>query len=354
MQILTDISTVKPQPACLTIGLFDGVHRGHRYLIDQSSSAARRQGLQAVLLTFYPHPSVVLRGAQPFHLSTREDKLALLSALDLDLIVIEPFTPGLGQTRANQYVDRLIDNIGMVELWVGPDFALGYRREGDVDFLRHMGDRRGFAVNIVNRLKLDGAPISSSRTRQALREGNVTLAARCLGRPYRLQGPVVIGDQRGCTLGFPTANLAVSAEQAVPAHGVYAGWARLRGGPATGSGISDPPHDKLGANALRSVQSAATDRLLTRRGACSAAEPKGMVNEPYRAVINIGTRPTFGSGARTIEVHLLDFDHNIYGQQLILDFVARLRAEQRFNGVAALVTQINRDVEQARQILHRA
>ena len=354
MQILTDISTVKPQPACLTIGLFDGVHRGHRYLIDQSSSAARRQGLQAVLLTFYPHPSVVLRGAQPFHLSTREDKLALLSALDLDLIVIEPFTPGLGQTRANQYVDRLIDNIGMVELWVGPDFALGYRREGDVDFLRHMGDRRGFAVNIVNRLKLDGAPISSSRTRQALREGNVTLAARCLGRPYRLQGPVVIGDQRGCTLGFPTANLAVSAEQAVPAHGVYAGWARLPGGPVTGSDISDPSHDKLGANALPPVQSAATDRLLAQRGAYKTAELKGMVDEQHRAVINIGTRPTFDNGARTIEAHLIDFDHNIYGQQLILDFVAHLRPEQRFNGVEALVAQIKRDLEQARQLLHRA
>jgi riboflavin kinase/FMN adenylyltransferase len=320
MQILTDLSQVKPQPSSLTIGFFDGVHRGHRYLINRASTAARRQGLRAILLTFYPHPSVVLRGAEPFCLSTREEKLHLLSGLDLDQIIIQPFTPGLAQTRASTFVDRLITQIGMVEMWLGPDFAMGYRREGDIPFLRQMGGERGFAVNVVSRLKLDGAPISSSRIRQALREGNVTLTARCLGRPYCLQGPVVVGEQRGRTLGFPTANIEVPAEQAVPANGVYAAWARLHAEPTA------TPADW--------------------------AQPKGAVDEQHRAVVNIGTRPTFDNGPRTIEAHLLDFNRNVYGQRLALDFVTRLRPEQRFNGAEALVAQINHDVAQARELLY--
>jgi len=342
MRILTDLSQVEPEPSCLTIGYFDGVHRGHRYLIDRASTAARRQGLRATLLTFYPHPSVVLRGAEPFYLSTREEKLALLSELDLDLIVIQPFTPGLARTRATQFVDRLIERIGMVELWVGPDFALGYRREGDIPFLRQMGDQRGFAVNAVNRLELDGSPITSSRIRQALREGDVTLAARCLGRSYCLHGPVTIGAQRGRTLGFPTANVAVPAERAVPANGVYAAWARLRAEPTASAESATPdcsgfrPSAHIAAAASVQTQAQNTDI------------------ERHRAVINIGTRPTFDNGPRTIEAHLLDFDRDIYGQRLTLDFVTRLRPEQRFNGVEALVAQISHDVEQARQLLHDA
>lgn len=318
MQILADLSKVKTQPSCLTIGFFDGVHRGHRYLIGQASVASRRQGLRAVLLTFYPHPSVVLRGAEPFYLTTREEKLALLSHLDLDLIVIQPFTPGLARTRASAFVERLIQKVGMFELWVGPDFAMGYRREGDIPFLHKMGNERGFAVNVVNRLKLDGTPISSNRIRQALREGNVTLAARCLGRPYCLQGPVIVGAQRGRSLGFPTANVEVPAERAVPANGVYAAWARLHAEPATNP----------------------------------TGWPQGLRDEQHRAVVNVGTRPTFDNGPRTIEAHLLDFNRNVYGQRLALDFVTRLRPEQRFNGVEALVAQIHRDVAQARQLLH--
>jgi riboflavin kinase/FMN adenylyltransferase len=303
MQILTDLAQVKPEPSCLTIGFFDGVHRGHRYLISQATKTARQQGLRAVLLTFYPHPNVVLRGAEPFYLSTREEKLALLSELDLDLIVIQPFTPGLTQTRARQFIDWLIKGVGLVNLWVGPDFTMGYRREGNIPFLQRAGNERSFKVNIVEQLRLDGKPISSSRIRRALQEGDVTLAARCLGRPYCLQGPVVIGAQRGRTIGIPTANVEVPAERAVPAHGVYAAWARL-------------------------------------------------CNERHRAVVNIGTRPTFDGGLCTIEAHLLDFNRDIYGQQLKIDFIARLRTEQPFKNAKALVKQINRDIEQARQLLH--
>jgi riboflavin kinase/FMN adenylyltransferase len=322
MQIVTEFSHVKPEPSCLTIGFFDGVHRGHRYLIAQAISSARRRGRRAVLLTFYPHPSVVLRGAEPFHLSTREEKLALLSELDLDLIIIQHFTPGLARTRAEEFVNLLIEGIGMVELWVGPDFALGYQRKGDIPFLRSMGQERGYEIHVINRLRLEQEPISSSRIRQALREGDVTLAARCLGRPYSLQGPVIIGAQRGRMLGFPTANVEIPAGRAIPANGVYAAWARL----------------------WRET----TERAVGWPGTEPAAD------ERHRAVVNIGTRPTFDDGARTIEAHLLDFDRDIYGQRMALDFVARLRAEQRFESIDALVAQIGRDVTAARKLLHGA
>lgn len=307
MQILTDLSQVHPEPSCLIIGYFDGVHRGHRHLIGQAIATARRQGLRAVLVTFYPHPNVVLRGAEPFCLSTREEKLALLTELDLDLIVIQSFTPGLAQTRAQRFVERLVQDVGMVSLWVGPDFTLGYRREGDIAFLQQAGLERDFTVNVVQH----EYGVSSSLIRQALRQGDVELAARGLGRPYRLQGPVVIGAQRGRSIGFPTANVEVAAERAIPANGVYAAWARLV-----------------------PVQGLAEQEL-------------------YRAVVNIGTRPTFDNGLRTIEAHLIDFARDIYGQRLSLDFVAYLRPEQRFDNVEELVAEIQRDVERARKLLTR-
>jgi len=338
MKILTDMSQVDAAASCLTIGFFDGVHRGHKFLIEKATASAHQQGLRAVLLSFFPHPSVVLRGAEPYYLTTREEKLALLSELDLDLVVIQPFTPGLAQTRASVFVDQLITQLGMVELWVGPDFALGYRREGDTAFLRQMGLERGYTVNVVNRLRLDEIAISSSRIRQALREGDVTLAARCLGRPYCVQGPVVIGAQRGRSLGFPTANVEVPPERAVPANGVYAAWGRLSIEPtaAPNSGRFAEHH---------------TGEQLAVGGSFHF---EGLVDQPLRAVVNIGTRPTFDNGPRTIEAHLLDFDRSIYGHRLILDFVARLRPEKRFNGIDELVAQINQDAIQARQRLHQA
>lgn len=350
MQILADLSQVKPEPSCLTIGYFDGVHLGHRYLVGQASAAARRQGLRAVLLTFYPHPSVVLRGAEPFYLSTREEKLALLSELDLDLIVIQPFTPGLARTRASQFVDWLIEQVGLASLWLGPDFALGYRREGDIPFLRRMGAARGFEVKVVERFKLEGDVVSSSSIRQALRRGDVTLAARYLGRPYCLQGPVVIGAQRGRTIGFPTANVEVPAERAVPANGVYAAWARLQPEPSAPSLRPELPwHSPAPVTAGAGGQ--ARPRAQAEGASSRGARTAGAGSERHRAVVNIGTRPTFDNGPRTVEAHLLDFSRDIYGQRLALDFVSHLRPEQRFNGVEALVAQINLDTQQARQLL---
>lgn len=303
-QILSDMAQAAPQPTCLTIGIFDGVHIGHRHLIGQCIDQAHRLGQRAALLTFHPHPVLVLREAEPFCLTTRGERLALLSQMDLDLIVVQPFTPGLAQTDGETFVRHLKAHLGIGQLWVGSDFALGYRRSADIPFLRRMGAHYGFEVHVVERLELNGAPISSSRIRQALRAGNLSEVTQCLGRFYTLKGPVVIGAQRGRTFGFPTANVQTASERAIPANGVYAAWAT---------------------------------RDATR--------------ERYRAVVNIGTRPTFDNGERTVEAYLLDFDQDIYGQELKLEFVARLRSEKHFESVEALVAQIWRDVDQAKTIL---
>jgi riboflavin kinase/FMN adenylyltransferase len=336
MKILTDMSQAEPTDSCLTIGFFDGVHRGHKFLIEKATASAHRKGMRAVLLSFFPHPSVVLRGAEPYYLNTLEEKLALLSELDLDLIIIQRFTPGLAQTRAGEFVERLITQLGMVELWVGPDFALGYRREGDAAFLQRMGLERGYTLNVVDRLRLDDIAISSSRIRQALREGDVTLAARCLGRPYCVQGPVVIGAQRGRSLGFPTANVEVPEERAVPANGVYAAWGRLAAEASAAPAFHDSTRHRV--------------RVLGEATGFGRVGSWG--EQSWRAVVNIGTRPTFDNGPRTIEAHLLDFDRDIYGRRLHLDFVARLRPEKRFNSIDELVKQIERDASLARQFLH--
>jgi riboflavin kinase/FMN adenylyltransferase len=337
MKILTDMSQADLADSGLTIGFFDGVHRGHKFLIGKATASAHEKGIRAVLLSFFPHPNVVLRGAEPYYLTTREEKLALLSELGLDLIIIQRFTPGLAQTRASEFVDRLITQLGMVELWVGPDFGLGYRREGDTVFLQRMGLERGYTLNIVDRLRLDDIAISSSRIRQALREGDVTLAARCLGRLYCVQGPVVIGAQRGRSLGFPTANIEVPQERAVPANGVYAAWGRLAEATA-----APAPHDPTGYHTRGQDDDAGFGQV------------KSQGEQSWRAVVNIGTRPTFDNGPRTIEAHLLDFDRDIYGRRLHLDFAARLRPEKRFNGIDELVKQIERDASLARQFLHQS
>ena len=295
-------------PTVVAVGVFDGVHIGHQALLRDLVARARERGYVPAVLTFHPHPDVVLgRASGRFYLTSPERRAELLAALGVEWVVTHPFDERVRRMRAADFVERVVRHLRMGELWVGADFALGYKREGDVDFLRAEGARRGFAVRAVDLLVSDGhgAVVSSSGVRQALRAGDVERAARWLGRPYRLAGEVVRGDMRGRTIGFPTANLDVWAEQLLPANGVYAGWAQL--------------------------------------GA-----------ERFMAVANIGNRPTFDHGAVTVEAHLLDFDRDIYGAQLAFDVVARLRAERKFAGVDALVAQIARDVERARAVLEQA
>jgi riboflavin kinase / FMN adenylyltransferase len=246
---------------------------------------------------------VVLGRAQPYYLTAPEEKLVQLNQTGLDLLIEIPFTPETAQVRAADFVDRLVHHLRMRELWIGHDFALGYKREGNAEFLTKLGEARGFTVHAVDPLTNDGEIISSSNIRAALREGEVAHAAKLLGRPFRLSGKVVPGDGRGKTIGVPTANLEVWQDHAIPANGVYA---------------------------------------------CRA----WVGHIPHRAAINIGTRPTVtDESRRTVEAHLLDFNKNLYGLNIALDFFDRLRGEQKFASVQELVAQIKSDVKTARGIL---
>jgi len=319
MQVFHDLShSISDLPTVLTIGAFDGVHLGHQQLIRSVVKSARDKGYCSALVTFFPLPSVVLGRAAPFYLTSNEEKLAQLERLGLDVVVIVEFTPETAQVRAAQFVNLLIENLRLREMWIGHDFALGYKREGNAEFLRAIGAERGvergaergaergYAVHSFEPVMLDGQPVSSSRIRDALRAGDMRQSNACLGRPFQLSGVVVQGAQRGRSLGVPTANLSVWAEHAVPANGIYA--CRARVGGATAS---------------------------------------------LDAVTNIGTRPTFDNGMRTIEAHLLDAkrDADLYGQTMALDFIAYQRPEVKYDSVEALVAQMREDVRIAREIL---
>ena len=306
MQPVTALEDLRlDRPGYLTMGAFDGVHRGHQALIGAMTAEAHAAGGAAVVLTFLPHPSVVLRGRRPsFYLSTPEEKADYLSALNVDALVTHPFNTEVAAIKAADFVQRLVTHVRLKALWCGEDFALGHNREGNVDFLRAAGERLGFSVHVQAPVLIDGEIISSTRIRQTLRDGAVEQAARYLGRPFRLTGEVVEGAKRGRQLGIPTANVFVGDERATPAVGVYA----CRAHHAGGSGL---------------------------------------------AVVNIGFRPTFeGADPRpVIEAHLLDFSGDLYGQKLSLDFHYRLRPEMKFPGIDALLAQIKQDIVLARTLL---
>ena len=292
-------------PTLVAVGMFDGVHLGHRHLLRRLVETARARDRIPTVLTFFPHPDVVMgRASGRYYLTTPEQRAALLGELGVDLIVTHPFNDEVRQVRAADFVDRLIEHLKLSELWIGPDFALGYKREGNADFLRAQGEAKGFGVEIVDLVTNDdtGHIISSSGIRGALAGGDVEKAARWLGRPYRLTAEVVHGDGRGRTLGFPTANMGVWEEQFLPGNGIYASWAHLG-------------------------------------------------SETFMALTNVGVRPTFDGGHVLVEAYLLDFDRDIYGQTLSLDFVAWLRPEVRFVSVEALVEQIALDVIVGRELL---
>ncbi len=289
----------------VTIGAFDGVHRGHRHLVAQLVESARNCNCVPVVLTFFPHPDEVIAGRTGrFYLTSPDEKAELLGEIGVELVVTHPFDEGVRHMRAADFVGGLTRYLNMRELWVGRDFALGYGREGDVGFLRDCGAAMGFKVRVVDLMMAEnGEIVSSERIRRALRAGDVELAARYLGRPYRVQGVVVKGDGRGRTLGFPTANIETWELRLIPATGVYACNVWLDG----------------------------------RR---------------YPAVTNIGVRPTFdGGGEPALEAHLLDFDGDLYGRELAVDFIARLRDERRFGGPDELIAQINADITYARRVL---
>lgn len=291
------------QPSLVTIGVFDGVHRGHQHLIRRLVSEAHARQRAAVAITFFPHPDVVLRGlTSRYYLTTPEQRAALLGDLGVDYVITLAFDDQFRQTRAAEFVDKMMANLRLEALWVGSDFALGYQREGNVPYLKDEGAKKGFTVEAIDLIMAENAAISSSGIRTALEAGDVELAREMLGRAYSVSGEVVHGEKRGRSIGFPTANMDVWSEQVIPANGVYAGWALLG-------------------------------------------------YERFMAVTNVGQRPTFNGEAITVEAFLLDFDREIYGQTLTFAFEKRLRPEMRFSGIDQLIAQIGADAQAGREYL---
>ena len=289
--------------AVVTVGAFDGIHLGHQALIQAMVESAHREGHMAGLITFYPHPSAVLQSKRRArYLTTPGEKAVLLEGSGLDWMVVILFTPEVANTSPAAFVKLLHERLGMRVLWIGPDFALGRERAGDRATLQELGQQIGFDVHEVPYLTSGESKVSSSHIRTLVKHGCVEEAARLLGRYYRLPGEVVHGAQRGRGLGYPTANLAIQPDRVIPANGIYVTFA------CVGS---------------------------TR----------------YGSVSNVGVRPTFDNGDPSVEAYLLDYDGDLYGRDLLLEFVARLRPEKRFTDVAALVEQIDRDVLQARAVL---
>ena len=293
-----------PNGTAVTIGVFDGVHRGHRHVLGRLGEIARRTGRTAVVLTFRNHPASVLRpDFEARYLTTLDDRLRLIREAGGDLLVPITFDVGLSRLSAREFVFLLNGHLMMKDLVVGPDFAMGRDRDGDVPALTALGAEVGFSLHVVEPLLDDGGqPIRSTHVRDALAKGDVAAAATLLGRNYALSGTVVAGHGRGGPLGFPTANLELPAGMAVPADGIYAAWAHVAG-------------------------------------------------ERYMAATSIGVRPTFGAGERTVEAFILDFDGDLYGREVGLEFVGWLRPEERFDTVELLQAQVQRDVGDTRAML---
>jgi riboflavin kinase / FMN adenylyltransferase len=288
----------------VTIGNFDGVHRGHRALVERVVGRARATGGTAVVLSFDPHPARVLSPERaPAGLTTPEQKRELLAELGVDVSAELPFTAAVAAEPPEQFVSRVLAGELQARLVVvGETFRFGRRRAGDVDTLSRLGAAAGFGVEALAPVLEEGRAVSSSRVREALAQGDAAAASRLLGRTFFVDVRVVAGDGRGRTIGVPTANLE-TANEILPARGVYAARVRLPDGSWRG------------------------------------------------AVVNRGRRPTFGGETETVEAHLLDFDGHLYGAALRLAFAARLREERRFAGPEALVAQIREDVRQARALL---
>lgn len=295
----------KEQGTVVTVGTFDGVHRGHWEVLQEIRRRARSTGRRSVLLTFDPHPLRIVRPDRaPPLLTTPVEKKEILAGSGLDYAVFLPFTVELSRYEPRRFVEEvLIGQLGVRELVIGYDHGFGRGRSGDAETLRAIGREIGFAVDVVPPVIADGQPISSTSIREALQAGDAESAAEGLGRPYGMRALVVRGDGRGRQLGFPTANLAVaSSDKLIPPAGIYA----VRG--------------------------------VTRAGT-------------FPGALHLGPRPTFVGAPPTIELHLIDFDADLYGEEVRVDFVHRIRDVLPFQSVEALVAKIREDVAEARRIL---
>ncbi|PIV26741.1 MAG: bifunctional riboflavin kinase/FMN adenylyltransferase [Anaerolineae bacterium CG03_land_8_20_14_0_80_58_20] len=304
MQHYRSLADVSLQNTWLTIGVFDGVHRGHQAILRQLAAGAHANGAPAVLLTFDPHPAVVLSGRDLKLLTTPDERADLASALGLEAVITHPFDRAVSGMSARDFMALLKKRLGLSRLLIGYDFALGKGREGNAGRLSELGRELGYSVSVVEAVSDESGVISSTEIRKLVSLGNAGAAANLLGRPYALSGPVIHGDGRGRRINIPTANIHYPESKLLPANGIYACRARL------------------GADL-------------------------------FAAVVNIGFNPTFTPDKRTanVEAHILDFDRDLYGEQVTLEFIARLRDEAKFDSVDALLAQIHADIEKTRKIL---
>jgi riboflavin kinase/FMN adenylyltransferase len=289
----------------VTIGVFDGVHRGHQATIGHAVKRARELGLRSVVVTFDPHPAEVVRpGSHPAVLTEPVRKAELMENLDVDAVCVVPFTQEFSRLPAEAFVhDVLVERLHAAEVVVGENFRFGHRAAGDNALLERLGRAFGFHLSQAPLIAAGETVFSSTYIRACVDAGDVAAAAEALGRPHGLAGVIVRGDQRGREIGFPTANLMVHRYAAVPADGVYAAWF-VRGG-----------------------------------------------DERLPAAVSIGTNPTFSGRERRVEAYVLDFDGSLYGERVRLDFVAHLREMRRYDGIEPLVAQIREDVVHTRAAL---
>lgn len=285
--------------AWLTIGSFDGVHLGHQEIIRQLTTGAHDHGDPAVVVTFYPHPLVVLNDrVDTFYLTTPDERAQLLGELGVDIVLTHKFDRQISNLTAWEFMVKLKTHFDFSNLWIGHDFALGRNREGNVERLKELGVEFNYMVNVLEPIEHNGLIVSSSLIRNFIREGNIDSANQLLGRLYQVGGVVIKGDGRGKSIGIPTANLDLRSEKLCPRNGVYACLVTLEG-------------------------------------------------EIWPAATNIGYRPTFdGSGIKPhVETHIIGFEGDLYEKKLELHFLARLRSEQKFNNVQELVHQIEEDIQ---------
>lgn len=306
-EILNSISAVKAEPSWVVIGNFDGVHLGHKALIRALISKAHESNSRSVLITFDPHPKMVLEKVdQPFLLSTSSEKIEQLSQFDLDLIINHPFTDQLSSQTGREFLENVSTHLGMIGLITGKSLILGHDRLGEKKPIQPVLHQLGVDLETVDPVEIGGSLVSSGSIREALSTGNINKVNRLMGRNYQVSGIVRHGKERGTSFDLPTANLIPDKNRLLPKYGVYAcmGW---------------------------------------------------IEGQPYPAVTNVGVRPTFDTDQiPSIEAHLLDFSGNIYGRHLSLSFLARIRDEQKFVNKEALLAQISKDKNEARRILDHA
>jgi riboflavin kinase/FMN adenylyltransferase len=297
MQIVTKIEPEIVESSSVAVGFFDGVHKGHQAVISTAVSDAKRLGVKACVLTFKEHPRLIVEGKSPKLLTNFQQRMQCFEQLGVELTLALPFSHEISSLSANDYVQQIfIEALGVKSVSIGYNHHFAHNREGTPALLEELGKKFNFQVHVTQKVYVDGVEVSSSAIRGALKEGNLKLAAKLLGRPYAIAGQVVAGLGRGHSMtGFPTANLKVSEDQLIPLEGVYAGMTKLKG-------------------------------------------------KRYMCAVNIGCRPTITHDIQpTVEAHILNFDEDIYGTEIELELWDYLRPEQKFDGIEALIEQIGKD-----------